>query len=353
MARGDEAVRIAVAVGLREAAVSGVGLSVRPLAEGAAVTHPKNGRALVKVSGEKLSVGGEAVDAGGVALSADGPIRFGELALTGEVEVRRVEGGLAVVNALPLEDYVAAVLGAEMPPSFPPEALKAQAVAARTYALGKKIEAVGEGKEWHLGATVLDQVYKGASGGDERTRAAAQATRGEVLSFDHELIEAYFHSACGGRTERGADALGRDLEYLKSVKCGRCQGAPKASWTVRLGREELARAAGLGGSATAARVVERTLSGRASRLEVEAGGKKAAVTAVALRQALGYERLPSLAFDVAPDGKEGKDLVATGRGSGHGAGLCQWGARGMAQEGKGYRDILGHYYPGAELVKMY
>jgi stage II sporulation protein D len=254
-----------------------------------------------------------------------------------------------VVHALPLEDYVAAVVGSEMPPAFPPQALQAQAVAARTFAVFKKLESVAVGRAWHLGATVLDQVYR-ASPVDPRARAAAEATAGEVLVFQHAPIEAYFHSTCGGRTERGADALGRDLPYLAAVSCGRCQASPRRRWTVRVPAPELGRLCGLGGAAIAARVAARTGSGRAQRVEISGRGHKVTLGAADLRQRLGFERLPSLAFDVRV---ERGSVLFEGGGAGHGAGLCQWGAAAAAREGEGYRAILAHYYPGAELIRMY
>lgn len=347
--RAEERVRIAVATGVDRAVVEGAALAVTPLHEGAAPVQVRGGRVEIRLDGDTLRVDGAPVDAPGVLITAAQGLRAGGFPLDGEVEVRRAADGLAVVNALPLEPYVAAVTGAEMPPRFPPEALKAQAVAARTFAVFKKLEALGEGRPWHLGASVLGQVYRGARV-DPRARSAADATAGEVLTYDHAVIEAYFHSTCGGATERGADALGRDLPYLPSVRCDRCRASPRSTWSVRVPAAELGRVAGLGRDASSVRVVARTASGRAARVEVAGGGRRATLSAVDLRQRLGFDRLPSLWFDAALTGGEAR---FDGRGSGHGAGLCQWGAAGAARDGQGYREILARYYPGTELVRMY
>jgi stage II sporulation protein D len=165
-----------------------------------------------------------------------------------------------------------------------------------------------------------------------------------------EPVEAYFHAVCGGQTESGAAALGRDLPYLVPVTCGRCDRAPGARWRVTIPAVELGRAVGLGRAAEAVRVTARSATGRAERLDVLAGGRSASLAAADLRQRLGYGRLPSLAFEVEAT-RHG--FVFTGRGQGHGAGLCQWGAAAMAREGKTYREILAHYYPGTDVVKMY
>lgn len=262
-------------------------------------------------------------------------------------ETIRVASGKGVVE-LPLEDYVAGVVSGEMPASFPAEAQKAQAVAARSYALTRKIEAQAAGRDHDIGSGVLAQVFAGKPGA--AARAAARATAGEVLVAGMEPVEAYFHAVCGGRTEAGLPAIGRDLPYLAPVECGRCAGAPGARWTVEIPARDLARAAGLRGDATAARVAARTATGRAERVEIEAGGKTASLAAAELRQRLGFSRLPSLAFDV----RAAKGAFAfAGSGQGHGAGLCQWGAAGLAREGKSYREILAHYYPGTDVVRMY
>jgi stage II sporulation protein D len=259
----------------------------------------------------------------------------------------RVKAG-GDVKDLRLEDYVAGVVSGEMPASFPAEALKAQAVAARSYALTRKIEAQVAGRAFDIGTGVLHQVW--AERPSAAARAAADATAGEVLVSGRDPVEAYFHAACGGRTESGVAALGRDLPYLAPVECGKCGGAPGVAWTLRLSAAELARAAGLAGKATAARVAARTATGRAEKVEVTASGRTAAVGAVDLRQRLGFERLPSLAFDVREDAGA---FVLGGRGRGHGAGLCQWGAAALAREGASYREILARYYPGTDVVRMY
>jgi stage II sporulation protein D len=271
------------------------------------------------------------------------------VATTARAEERirvRLEDG--EVQELLLEDYVAGVVAGELPASFPVEAMRAQAVAARSYALTRKIEADATGKPWHIGSGVLAQVYRGRH--SPAARAAAEATAGEVLVHGVVPVEAYFHSSCGGRTESGLAALGRDLPYLASEACGFCDGASGARWRREIGGAELGKAAGLAGAAEGVRVVSRTASGRAERVEVARGDRAVVLAGADLRQRLGWSRLPSLAFEIAP---EGGGFVFTGRGQGHGAGLCQHGAAGMARAGKTYREILAHYYPGTDVVKMY
>jgi len=270
-------------------------------------------------------------------------IRVGERDVRGDVVIKAQANGLLLINVLPLEDYLAGVLGSEMPKSFPDEALKAQAVAARTYALRKKLETYGA--DFHLGSSVLSQVYGGLGREDPRTRAAVESSRGEVLTFELEPIEAYFHASCGGHTESGLSALGRDLPYLRPVECP-CGKLPGTRWELTLKAKELK--ATLGKDVSSLAVVARSETGRVRRVRV---GPDRLLDAVAFRERLGYTRLKSLAFDVEKG--QGPDIRISGRGFGHGAGLCQWGAKLYADLGWDYRRILGHYYPGAELQTLY
>ena len=260
----------------------------------------------------------------------------------GDVVVRAHRGRLQLINVIPLEDYLAAVLGSEMPKSFPLEALKAQAVAARTYALQKKLEAYDQ--PWHLGSSVIHQVYGGVEREAPRTRAAVEATRGEVLTWDLQPIEAYFHASCGGHTETGGQALGRDLPYLRSVPCP-CGALPASRWQATLSANELRNA--LGVRSNELRVTRRTRTGRVDLLSAGARTFDAAT----FRRKLGYMRVKSLEFELKP-GPDG-ELRFVGRGFGHGAGLCQWGAKALADQGREYREILSHYYPGTELQTLY
>ncbi len=307
----------------------------------------------VRCHGDAVALPGRARTGDPATLSADGPIRVAGRALRGQLEVRCANGRWMAINVLPLEEYLDAVLGAEMPASFPLAALEAQAIAARSYALHRKVEATAQGRPYHLDATVLSQVYGGIGAEGQRTRQAVAATRGLVLAYGMLPVEAYFHSDCGGRTESGKDALGRDLPYLVSVPCPCATLAPSAHWTVRLSATELSKLAGavIGRAPPLGlEVAARTAAGRARTLEVVTRHGRRMAQAAELRAALGWKRLPSLWFDVR---RSGSTFIFEGRGSGHGAGLCQWGARVLAEKGRSYGEILAHYYPGTEIRRLY
>src|SRR5207249_6615975 len=131
----------------------------------------------------------------------------------GRLEVFRDRGRLVAVNVVDLEDYVAEVVASEVSPAWPAEALKAQAVAARTFAVAQKV-AQGPGARAHLGASVLDQVYKGTAHPAPAALKAARATAGEVLTYGAAPIAAYFSASCGGVSESPQAAFHVDVPYL-------------------------------------------------------------------------------------------------------------------------------------------
>ena len=303
--------------------------------------------AVVTARGEQVLVDGKPVAA---PLLASAPVRLDGRELPGRVEIWTEKGALVVVNALDLEDYVAAVVASEVPAGWPAEALRAQAVAARTFAVAQKV-AQGPAARAHLGASTLDQVYKGAAHPRSGALKAARSTAGEVLTFGSAPIAAYFSSSCGGASESAEAAFNLAPGTTPYLAAGEPDGDAQ-EWTVRVPLAELTGALRerLGGEVRGVKMTARTASGRARSVRVEIASGSRSLPAVELRQLLGYTRLPSLLFDVSMDGGE---AVFRGRGRGHGVGLCQWGARGRAMRGETYREILAHYYRGAELRRMY
>jgi stage II sporulation protein D len=341
-----ETMRIAVGPESSKVVLEGSALRVGADADDATFEAFAGGKVTLVLKGETLVVEGEATPARALRFRSgadgEGVITVNGVRVKGDVVVVFGKKELAAVNVLGLEDYLVGVIGSEMPKSFPPEALKAQAIAARTYALNKKLEQYSQ--PYHLGSSVISQVYKGLDVEDPRTREAVEATRGLVMTWQLQPIEAYFHSSCGGRTESGGDALGRDLPYLQAVDCP-CGRLPTSHWTLNLKQADLKPLMGAT-KAGAIKVQGRSSTGRARRVEVGARS----LDAVTFRERIGYMKLKSLQFDIE---KSGDGWKVEGHGFGHGAGLCQWGARVYAEKGWDYRKILQHYYPGVELQTLY
>jgi stage II sporulation protein D len=275
-------------------------------------------------------------------------LRVDRLRVRGGVEVRRVPGGLRVVNRVPLEDYVAGTLGREVYPSWQPEMLKAQAVAIRTYALHEADRHAQDGFDVDSGTR--GQVYGGLDAETPAVVSAAAATRGQWLAWQGRPILAAFHSASGGRTASAAEVWGRPLPYLVTVEVPDEEDSPDTYWRASIARTKLGPAlAPLGvqvGPIQEIWVVERSESGRVRKLRVRGRDGEADIGGRALRQALGADVIRSTLFDV----RSTRDaLVFVGSGSGHGVGMSQWGAQAMARHGASYREILAAFYPGTEL----
>jgi stage II sporulation protein D len=284
--------------------------------------------------------------------STDAYIRVNGKRYRGWVELRKKRNGLLlVVNDLDLEEYLMGVIAAEVPPDWEIEALKAQAVASRTYALYEKKKA---GKRpYHILSTITSQVYSGVMGEHERAVRAVKETRGLILTYKGSVIPAFYHANCGGHTENASEIWGIDAPYLKGVDC-ECQSILKDGlWEKRISVSVLADVLrrqgyriqdiediGIAGITPAGRV--RNVLLRTTRGTIT-------VPAETLRAALGSTVIPSVFFELEMSGGE---AVFSGRGSGHGVGLCQWGAKEMAGEGYDFKAILAHYYPGTVLVRM-
>jgi stage II sporulation protein D len=280
-----------------------------------------------------------------------------------EMEISPKYGRLALVNALPLELYLARVLPSEMDPDdFTSEALKAQAVVARTWALRNL------GRHQRFGYNFCDsthcQVYRGRRQVSRRAETAVRQTLGESLTYERRPAEAFYHSTCGGNTVAIEDAWGvPPLPYLRRVEDRwapgnrpYCQRSPFAEWQVWMSLHRLERAfarervLAAGERLTNVSVDTVDPSGRVKKmlLVTDRGLKRVPVDTLRrlINQEFGRVKVLSKFFEVQV---EGPFFILRGRGLGHGVGLCQWGARGMAQHGFGYREILGHYFAGTAL----
>lgn len=269
---------------------------------------------------------------------------------SGHFRIYKKGDGLVVVNDIPVESYLLGVVPSEMPPGWPAEALKAQAVISRTYALYQK--KARQAHDYDLASTVLDQVYAGVQGVDPRASAAIGQTTGEVLTYDGALALTFFHSTSAGPTEDAADHWDgtHTRPYLAGVSCPMDRDSPYYRWKRKIPRveiERLLREDGYPvGRMRAILPVQWSRAGRMLWARVVHDGGEMVLRADDLRRAVGYRLLPSTRFQVDAFGKIVK---ISGMGYGHGVGLCQWGAKALAERGWRYDEILRHYYPGVTL----
>lgn len=269
----------------------------------------------------------------------------------GSLELRHRGAGLTAVNIVPVDDYLLSVVPEEMPTDWPAEALKAQSVAARSFALKSRGRHAAEG--YDLCTTTHCQLYKGIASEKTASTAAVRATRGEVLTYAGQPIEALFHTDSGGMTESSEDVWGSHVPYLRAVRDTPMGTMP---WTKTVSTADLEqklaakghaigrlRAIELSPLAVGRAAKDRTASGRVKAMTVTGTKGTATLSGNAWRSLLG---LKSALFDA----KLTKDSVTfTGFGAGHGLGISQWGAKRLAETGKSYADILHHYYTGVTL----
>jgi len=284
--------------------------------------------------------------------SAGDFIRVNNKSYRGCVELRRKKNGLIlVINDLDIEEYLKGVIASEIPHDWEFEALKAQAVASRTYALYQKRSA-GH-RPYHILATVNSQVYNGGDGERRNAVRAVKDTKGLVIVYHGEVIPAFYHSSCGGHTENAEEFWGIDEPYLKGVDC-ECQEISKYGlWEKRVSIAKVATALRRIGyrlnTFEDLTIASLTPAGRVKSVAIRSAGKMKQIPGETLRTALGNTVILSSFFELELiDG----EAVFSGRGSGHGVGLCQWGAQEMAQRGSDFRSILSHYYPGTSLARM-
>jgi len=284
--------------------------------------------------------------------STDGFTQVNGKRYRGWVELRKKQNGLLlVVNDLDLEEYLMGVIAAEVPPDWEFDALKAQAVASRTYAMYEKRMA---GKRpYHILSTITSQVYNGVNGEHGKAVKAVKETKGLILTYQGKVIPAFYHANCGGHTENASEIWGIDAPYLKGVDC-ECQNILKDGiWEKRISVSLLAdvlRRQGYRINDISDIAIDGiTPAGRVKNVTLRSARGTTTVPAETIRAALGSTVIPSVFFEL--ELSEG-EAVFSGRGSGHGVGLCQWGAKQMAGEGHDFKAILAHYYPGAVLVRM-
>ena len=294
----------------------------------------------VRLGANELLVDGRAigrsltlVPAGGAWLEIDGlPYRGGVTVQVGEAET------MLVINTVFVDDYLRGVLPAEMPPGWPAEALKAQAVASRTYALASLEPA----EPYDICATTDCQVYGGVLVEDDRTNAAITATTGEVVMFGQELAQTYYHSDSGGHVASSSEVWGAQLPYL-SARSDVQAVSPHRSWTFRLDparmQHDLQALGYAPGTVTGLRVVEYSDSGRAVQADIVTTAGTIRLAGSLLSSTLRGWGMKSTRFRMTGD------LSATGDGWGHGVGMSQYGARSLASTGSHYAAILEFYYP--------
>jgi len=256
--------------------------------------------------------------------------------------------GLTLINQVSLEDYVMGVVPAEMNAGWHLEALKVQAVVARTYALHQL--RMNPERDYDVAAGTMDQVYRGRTGVDQRVREAVDATRGLTLTHQGLPILAAFSSTAAGPTEDAVNVWSQDLPYLKGVDCPFDGNSPYYQWRAEFRlqdlEDKLARQGQPVGAIATLTPSAYSKAGRVARIRVLHSRGELMLRGEDLRRLIGYTVIPSTQFEIE---SIGRTVVLSGRGAGHAVGLCQWGAKEMAGLGYPFETILRYYFPGTQL----
>ncbi|HXV85504.1 MAG TPA: SpoIID/LytB domain-containing protein [Gemmatimonadales bacterium] len=312
-----------------------------------------------------------------VGTDPERPVAVGGRPYRGVLQVFSRDGAVTAVERVHLEDYLVGVVPVELGPrgGADAQALRAQAVVSRTYALRNRGRYQAEG--YDLRAGVSDQAYGGVQAESEGATAAVRGTAGQVLTFRGDLISAFFHSTCGYRTADPREAFRAiaDLPYLRPVSDQRpggyyCDNSPRFRWRVEwdaatlngILRRTVPDILGVDavqvGEIRDVRVHRTGRSGRVSELRVQVPRGEIPVYGPDVRQVLATPDGPALgssAVQLTSQTAGGAlvRLVAAGAGWGHGVGMCQWGAIGRSRAGQDYTTILATYFPGTRLERWY
>lgn len=276
--------------------------------------------------------------------TADGFI-LNEKEYYGSLKFIPYKGDMIAINELNIEDYVKGVLPHEMSPDWPIEALKSQAVAARTYAMFHILKNNGE-LPYDVDNTTKYQVYNGKEKINWTVEQAVDRTKYEIAVYKNKVIATYFSALCGGHTDSAKNVFGTAVPYLEGVQCPYCNAQIK-TWTNALSYKELNNdLANYSVNADEKSSIGMTMdpkSGKAVNIKIDDND----ISSRDFRSILSPKLVPSLNFTI---NKIDNGIIITGKGSGHGVGMCQWGAYGMSQVKKDYEDILKFYYKGIDIV---
>lgn len=266
--------------------------------------------------------------------------------------VSRSGGNFDLISNLPLERYLVGIMGSEISPQWPTESIKAQAVAARTYAMDKMNKRQSSAA-YDIASTVLAQVYHGSHVEAPKAFEAVEATRGEVLQKNGVVFPTFYHSTCGGKTEH-AHNVWKGENGPPVIEDKYCTRSPKFKWSYSIGVDEFAQMLSKNGfpvgKILSVNVSILPDSPRVENLLVEDESGMKMIPATEVRRIIGYTEVKSTWFTAKTSSNR---IQFEGQGYGHGVGMCQWGAKGMADAGFSYRDILKTYYPDAQLTRAY
>jgi stage II sporulation protein D len=316
---------------------------------------------IVRISGSGFSINNKKANSSRLKISSaiisgdsNVPlIRIGEKKYRGELDLVNRGSSMDVINILNVEEYLCGVVPREMPYEWHQEALKAQAVAARTYTYNKLGSINRAARTYDLRATISDQVYGGFNDEKPRCDEAIAATCGEILMYNNKPIYASYHGNSGGVLEDNMDVFGGKIPYLKGKSDEYSPTGERYIWSQSVTAAEIRSrlvSAGLNlGQIQDIKLTDVAESGRVRQITIIHTNGTTKFGGVSFRDKMGTTFIRSTLFTLD---KQGNQYIFRGKGSGHGVGMSQWSAYRMAQQGKIYQEILSYFYPGTTLEKL-
>ncbi len=287
-----------------------------------------------------------------IQASEDNSLFLNKSRFRGKLDILKSKDLFYVINRVSLESYLYGVLHHEVSSWWPMEALKAQSVAARTYAFYQA--KASKGAEYDVKSSTSSQVYGGSTTERLRSKRAVDMTAGQILTYQDKVFPAYFHATCAGTTA-GAEELWKiKIQPLGGgVRCDYCKISPHFYWNAKAPlaeiEEKMAKYGRPVGRILSIQVISQTPSHRVGSLRIKGVDGEVVIAAKDFRVWIGGDKLRSTRFTVNIN----EDIAEfKGQGWGHGVGLCQWGTLGQALLGRKAKDILQFYYPGAQIKNL-
>jgi len=352
-AHADQLVRVQLADGLKSAQIQTSGKVYISTENGKKYKVSKPETLQVKlIAKDKLQIGALTADTSLIIEpSKDVKLTFDKNTYTGKFYLIPSGTTFSIVEYTDLEDYLLGVLPYEMSYSWPLEALKAQAVAARTYT---QMQLKNSKANFDLYNDVRSQMYKGSGKVYDSVRQAVEGTKGQVLTYKGELFNTYYHANCGGGTDDAKIWTGSSASTIKPLQGASCKTdshSKSYSWKATIPSKSIdsfVNKNGLSGSVTKIKVQERTKTKRAITLQFTTPKGSKTLSCAKFRLAVGASLLKSC--KITSVSKTSGGFAFAGNGYGHGIGMCQDGAKGMAENGKTYKQILENYFPSSDLT---
>jgi stage II sporulation protein D len=297
-----------------------------------------------------ININGASISEKEIELTSDGIFELNNRKYRGNMYILLKDNEILVINKVKLDYYLYGVLPSEVISTWDEECLKAQAVAARTFAIFNKMNS--KSSYYDLDSNNLFQVYKGFNVETKKTNEAIDQTKDEIMSYNGDVIQSFFHANSGGKTASSEEVWGGKIDYLKSKDDEFCKNGKNYKWEISITSEKISEKLQknniLIGEIYDIKIMERSESGRIKTLKIYGSSGSITIKGKDFRNYLGDNYIKSTNFSIT---RQDVNFIFKGFGWGHGVGLSQEGAKGMAENGWDYKKILKYFYSGIDIVK--